>query len=480
MFGQNFFISDKNCSFSPKFCLTLYPKFKINQMTYMKKRLMTTTVAALMAAAVMAGGLMTNTNYHIAFDRMMARGASFDIDAAYSNPAGLAWGHEGFQLSLNFQKPWQRRNIEMTSPLQQQYEGVASAPIVPALFASYKHDRWALSAMIGIVGSGGFVEYDAGVPMFNVVLAGMLSQKGIAPGTYTLDSQMKGKQYIYGGQLNFTYRLLDCLSAAVGLRANYYDGYYRGHVKANNHPLLGDLATLELDVDQRGWGFTPLISVDYHNGPLTLTARYEFRTKINVPNKTNTLVASLGPQVQTMLQQLDPAGLQAIGQSLADKTAAYKDGEYTRYDMPALLSVAAGYAFSPKLRATLEYHFFDDKHAKMANNRQEKLTHGTNEFLAGIEGDLNDRWTLSWGMQRTDYGLSDDYQQNTSFACDSWSVGMGAAVKLTEKLRLNAGYFITIYDDYTKQCNAIRDGYNGEEIYSRTNHVIGLGLDWKF
>ena len=75
---------------------------------------------------------------------MMARGASFDIDAAYSNPAGLAWGHEGFQLSLNFQKPWQRRNIEMTSPLQQQYEGVASAPIVPALFASYKHDRWAL------------------------------------------------------------------------------------------------------------------------------------------------------------------------------------------------------------------------------------------------------------------------------------------------------------------------------------------------
>ena len=35
-----------------------------------------------------AGGLMTNTNYHIAFDRMMACGATFDIDAAYSNPAG--------------------------------------------------------------------------------------------------------------------------------------------------------------------------------------------------------------------------------------------------------------------------------------------------------------------------------------------------------------------------------------------------------
>ena len=76
-------------------------------------------MVAMMAASAMAGGLMTNTNYHIAFDRMMARGASFDIDAAYSNPAGLAWGYEGFQLSLNFQKPWQYRNIEMTQPQNQ-------------------------------------------------------------------------------------------------------------------------------------------------------------------------------------------------------------------------------------------------------------------------------------------------------------------------------------------------------------------------
>ena len=58
---------------------------------------------------------MTNTNYHIAFDRMFARGATTEIDAAYSNPAGLAWGHEGWQLSINFQKPWQNRDIKLTT-----------------------------------------------------------------------------------------------------------------------------------------------------------------------------------------------------------------------------------------------------------------------------------------------------------------------------------------------------------------------------
>lgn len=79
------------------------------------------------ALAAHAGGLMTNTNYHIAFDRMFARGATTEIDAVFSNPAGLAWGHEGLQFSLNFQKPWQRRNIELNGTT---YEGVASAPIV--------------------------------------------------------------------------------------------------------------------------------------------------------------------------------------------------------------------------------------------------------------------------------------------------------------------------------------------------------------
>ena len=210
------------------------------------KKLFLSTILVVASSSAFAGGLMTNTNYHIAFDRMFARGATTEIDGVFSNPAGLAWGHEGLQFSLNFQKPWQRRNIEYNGTT---YEGVASAPIVPALFASYKKDHIALSGMIGIVGSGGFVQYDDGVPMFNVLMGTIitkmtqtlnLSTKGFAPIVTPdqYDSEMKGKQYIYGGQFNFTYKIIDCLSAAVGLRANYYDGYYRGHIYAN-HSTMG-------------------------------------------------------------------------------------------------------------------------------------------------------------------------------------------------------------------------------------------------
>ena len=441
----------------------------------MKKSLTLVLLMALCSVAAHAGGLMTNTNYHIAFDRMFARGATTEIDATFSNPAGLAWGHEGWQMSLNFQKPWQYRNIKLGDT---KYEGKASAPIVPALFASYKKDRWAVSTMIGIVGSGGFVEYKEGVPMFNVLLQSMLAANGITPNQYTLNSEMKGKQYIYGGQVNFTYKVLDCLSAAVGIRANYYDGYYRGHVIAGDHPQLGEVAKLLLDVDQKGWGFTPLVSLAFHQGPLTLSARYEFRTKVNPKNETNVLDAGLGTATMAAMMAADPQGaqakLQALQSQLGTYTAPYQDGARTRYDMPALLSLAAGYEFTPKLRAALEYHFFDDKNAKMANDRQKELTHGTHEILAGVEYDINDKFTVSCGGQRTDYGLSDGYQQNTSFACDSYSVGLGGAWNINEKVRLNVSYFCSIYSDYEKQA-----AY-GTETYSRTNHVIGVGIDYKF
>ena len=465
----------------------------------MKKKILTMTMLALgVFSTSYAGGLMTNTNYHIAFDRMMARGATFDIDAAYSNPAGLAWGHDGFQLSLNFQKPWQNRDIEISVPgylgsnFDQKYNGKASAPIVPALFAAYKKDDIALSAMIGIVGSGGFVKYEEGIPMFEVPLRAMLAQSGLMPGNYNYDSEMKGKQYIYGGQLNLTYKVNENFSVAAGMRANYYDGYNRGYVNANMvvgmatsdppQPITADLIDLQLDCIQRGWGFAPIVSANYHNGPLTVAARYEFRTKISTENDTRTLsgrIRNTDPTTAAVMPYIEGEyALQAFG----DKVAAYLDGATTRYDMPSLFVAAVGYEFTPKLRGTLEYHFFDDKHAKMAGDRQKELKNGTHEIVAGVEYDINDKFTVSCGGQRTDYGLADGYQQNTSFACDSYSFGLGGAWNINEKIRLNAGYFMSIYSDYTTEpkANIYSTPYTGTETYSRTNYVVGLGVDYKF
>ena len=444
-----------------------------------------------------AGGLMTNTNYHIAFDRMMARGASFDIDAAYSNPAGLAWGHEGWALSFNVQKPFQYRNVEASlgQPYatavgfeNHKFKGKASAnPFVPALFATYKHDRWALSAMAGIVGSGGKVTYKEGVPQFVVPVRGMMSQLPpvinaalpaplVTNDFYDMDAYMQGKQYIYGVQAAFTYKFNDHWSAAAGLRVNIYNGFSRGHVYATTeHPIVqtamgsGKLLGLNLDVDQKGVGVAPILSLNYKLDRLVIAGRYEFRSRLNIPNDTKALEVEAAPALAANPQFAAAATL----------TAPYQDGVKTRYDMPGLLSLSVGYEFVPdKFRGTLEYHWFDDKRAQMQGDRQKELTHGTQEILVGLEYDINRVVTVSAGAQRTDYGLSDAYQSNTSFACDSYSVGFGAAFNVTRQLRINAGYFCSIYKDYTRDTQYM--GIPLTETYSRTNHVLGIGIDYKF
>jgi len=459
-----------------------------------------------------AGGLMTNTNYHIAFDRMMARGASIDIDAAYSNPAGLAWGHNGWQLSLNVQKPYQYRNIEtaLAQPYatavgfeQHKFKGKASAnPFVPALFASYRHDRWALSMMAGIVGSGGKVTYDEGIPMLVVPIRAKLAAGGLTSNYYDLDAYMQGKQYIYGIQANFTYRFNDHWSAAVGVRGNIYSGFSRGHLIANVKPevmlatgLPAEALNMQLDVDQKGFGVCPMLSVNYRLDRLLITGRYEFRSRLNIPNETNALsiaqvgqpTADIKAMAETMGNAATVAALTpALGQEMVQKIGAYLPDEKMRYDMPGLLSVAVGYEFVPsKFRGTLEYHWFDDKRAKMAGERQDALTHGTQEILAGLEWDISKVVTVSAGGQRTDYGLSDEYQSNTSFACDSYSVGLGAAFNVIKGLRVNIGYFCSIYKDYTRAENYgsksdPMQALPATETFSRTNHVFGIGIDYKF
>lgn len=440
----------------------------------MKKFTLLST-ALLIALSSHAGGLLTNTNQHIAFLRMLARGTSHQIDGVYSNPAGIAFLDNGFHISLNGQSVYQTRQIDATFALfpegTRHYKGTASVPILPSAYFAYKNNNWALSGFFGIVGGGGKASFDNGLPMFDSrVMAGIYSaSKGtITPDKYTINSSMSGKQYIYGLQLGLSYQINDHLSAYLGGRMSYLSGNYSGYAIAALNNSNTTLADVELDCDQTGWGLTPIVGFDYSHGKWSIGMKYEFRTELNIQNTTE--------------KNTDPEG------ALKD----YKDGVNTPNDIPSLLSLAIGYKFTPHFRATAEYHHYDDKHASMANipgtttGKQHALTHGTNEFLGGAEWDISKQITISAGIQHTDYGLSNDFQSDTSFSCDSYSIGFGGAVKLMPNLTMNIAYFWTDYSDYTKSVAASSSGgYNnttmaGVDVYSRTNKVFGVGFDFKF
>ena len=383
--------------------------------------------------------------------------------------------HEGFYLSLTGQSAYQTREIDATFPLFQQadgtngsrlYKGTASAPFIPSFQGLYKKDNWVISASFAITGGGGKASFSNGLPMFDALAMGMIHQQTggqVTPQMYDINTSMDGKQYIYGVQLGLSYKINDWLSVFAGGRMNYVKSGYEGYLKAYMKENLGgaQLANLELDCDQSGWGLTPIIGVDAKLGRWNLAAKYEFKTNLNIENQTHTLEVPTG----TPEAVIKP----------------YADGEQTPSDIPAYLSVAAGYEILPNLRASVEYHFYDDKHAGMLNDRQKTLKHGTHEYLVGMEWDITKRLTVSGGFQKTNYGLSNDFQTDTSFSCDSYSLGFGARVNLTQAWSIDVAYFWTHYNKYTKETdNYNGTGLKGTDIYNRTNKVFGLSLNYKF
>ena len=559
----------------------------------------TLIAAALLAMTtpLQAGGLLTNTNQSIAFNRNFARVGAIGIDGVYFNPAGVVFLDQGFHLSLNFQNVYQTREItsSFTVPAFQQipslqpfsqpfllnggqadgskfYKGKASVPILPSFQVAYNKDRWSFQAGFGLTGGGGKATFNDGLPSFErqvsllpalinqqlPVFAQLLGQQETPATSYSMQSYMSGQQYDFGLQLGVAYKVNEHLSVYGGARFNYIYNKYEGNITdisanvgGNNQNLygyfdakakaLGEKANVlqaqaaaaqtqaaayqaqanaatdptvkaqlqgaadqyaagakrasegaklvragadklnsskelvkdrYVDVRQRGWGITPVLGIDYRSGKWNLAARYEFTTKFNIENDTK-----------------------------RDDTHHYENGVNTPNDLPGILALGAQYEVLKNLRVMAGYNYYFDKDARMDNNKQRFLKKNTQEFLAGVEWDVTPAVTVSAGGQRTLYGLGDGkYLTDLSFVTSSYSFGFGAKVKVARNIHLNVAYFFTDYSNFKKEYNdAITVGSQqvtqpdgtvltqpktiatkNTDIFTRTNKVLGVGLDIDF
>ena len=132
-----------------------------------------------MTPVLYAGGILTNTNQSAHFIRMLARDASLQIDAAYTNPAGLVKLDDGLHFSFTNQSAFQTRTITSTfAPFvgfggnkQKEYLGKTTAPVIPSFQIAYKTGKLALSGSFAVVGGGGEANFKDGLPSFESSIA---------------------------------------------------------------------------------------------------------------------------------------------------------------------------------------------------------------------------------------------------------------------------------------------------------------------
>ena len=218
------------------------------------KRMLAGLVLATATQAVMAGGILTNTNQSIDFLRNPARDAAIGLDGVYSNPAGVAFLPQGFHLGFNWQYAHQTRTIKSTSPYfalgrknngltTKTFEGVADAPFIPSLQAAYNTGNWSWQFNFSVPGGGGACEFADGLGSFESVVGGIAHQlSGLdqiaaalgqqAPGVtgYDMDGYMQGRQYYFGFQLGTAYKVNEHLAVYGGLRLLYGTATYKAKI----------------------------------------------------------------------------------------------------------------------------------------------------------------------------------------------------------------------------------------------------------
>lgn len=340
---------------------------------------------------------------------------------------------------------------------------------------------------------------------------------------YSCNSFMEGKQYYFGGTLGAAYKIVDTknlkVSGYAGVRFLYGMASYKAEIKDikvhttngvtngaeplsqyfNNvssgiykagvtAAINNDMATVQkvsaaaenlsaqsgqlakyyngvyLQSDQNGFGVCPIIGLDVKYAWVNFAFKYEFRTKMNMTNSST----------------VNEAGLfSAVNQ--------FVDGTSVREDTPALLTLGLEVEPLKGLRFDVGYHHFYDRQAKKTyfdengvrhDDKNQMLSHGTNEWLVGAEYDFgkDKRWTVSGGIQTTNYGNTDEYMSDLSFVTNSWSFGTGVKYKINEKMAVNVGYFQTNYRDY-EQAADYRDPNNSNNKFTRRNRVFAAGLD---
>ena len=334
---------------------------------------------------------------------------------------------------------------------------------------------------------------------------------------YGYDSFMRGRQYYYGFTFGAAHKLTDNLSVYGGLRMLYGSANYFGYVKniqvehiegdksemvaASQHfneqaatfnqaagvmeqkavemdqlgqaqaaaayrqaagqlkqgatlstALAAGTQDIELNCDQTGWGVAPIIGIDYKTGKLNLAAKYEFKTRMRLKNKSAN-------------------SLSAENIAMLDK---FKDGKSVPEDSPALLTIGAQYQLLPDLRVMAGWHHYFDVDTKQYTK---DMLSDTNEYLFGAEYDINSRLLVSAGAQLTRYGFKDAGMNDISFNVNSTSYGFGVGYQVSEKVKVNLAYFQTLYGDYDKKETI--GGMETTNSFTRTNRVIGVGVDFK-
>ncbi len=425
------------------------------------KRILMLVLGTMVVGQLVAGGIDNKQNLGSRYIGEPTRNAAVDApDIAAFNPAGIMFGYEGWDFSVDCQyilKTYEHTYTDARVGKEVTKEQNTPSTI-PNAFATYKKNDWGFFGCFTTNGGGGTVDYkDGNATTF--ALGTSLATK-LNGGTLSVnfsDDKVKANSVYYTFTTGGAYQVTDQVSVALGARYVYAD-------KSVEASMTSAAGAVSLDYGETASGFGGVASVDYVPfKPLRFALRYESQVNLDfeLDDKSNTLGKSV---------------LSSQGK---------KDGDKNRRDLPALLGFGANYEVNDKLSFATSLTYYFDKNATWDNydsnlnkyNVADKVTDNSYDLAFSAKYNFSERIWGTIGYMRTENGLpANDYtlveQMSPPLDCNSYACGGG--YKFTEKFGVNISYMLNDYKDET--------GLIGGSVstkYSKLNNIFALGFEYK-
>jgi long-chain fatty acid transport protein len=298
-------------------------------------------------------------------------------------------------------------------------------------------------------------------------------------GALTL-AQVQGAGYITALQKAQLEGALTAFGYPVGTPIAQADAVFKG-AAAKYTATATLLADQTADAEQSGSGITPFFSVNISPSEnLNIGIKYEMATKLDLKNKT----------AKDLL-----IGYTATGTAIT----MFPNGEMTRNDMPAMLSIGVDYKLSEALKLSLGSNYFFDKASDYGHKQDLDLnsstpsTHVDNKYIitdngisfqGGLEYNISDKLLVSGGYVWANKGVYKTYQSDLTYGLATQTFGGGGAYSFTDKIQLNLGVGYTLYKKDTKLVDHIFSGtganIQSNETYEKNTFMVAVGLDIRF
>lgn len=220
----------------------------------------------------------------------------------------------------------------------------------------------------------------------------------------------------------------------------------------------GQTQDLEVDAEQSGTGYTPIISVNITpSDKLNLSLRYEFQTKLEL---TTTVNNNKGGGIFT-------------------------NGQKTIADMPAMLAIGAEYRPLDKLYVSASMNMYFDQNVDYDGSTSlniDMIDKNSTEYALGVEYGLSEKLRASAGWLGTFTGVNSKYQNDQTYSLNTNTIGGGFGYRIAPKIDLNIGGMYTMYKEGSKSFTHLL-GTNEiplVETYNKSTWVISAGLDFYF